>query len=217
MKFVTIITPCQKRCVEYFSDVSSSINYRYVWKWIVVLGGIVPNTVMTSYLQANGGDVDYVLAKHDSTSGNVLRNVGLQHAFAQPAHVHDYIYYLDDDNVVHPSFWSVIYDEYLARRIEPSIFLFDACRGGQRFRAQCLINHVDTAQFMVAKTMSSNWTLEYTADGQYIQSKCKETSSVVYIHTIIAYYNALHNIPDCSPNNTSRCQRRYSSNCHVNR
>lgn len=196
MKFVTIITPCQQRCVPNFASVASSLKFRFIWKWIVVVGGFQATPSMKA-VQANYPlQIDFVFSEHDNTSGNVLRNVGLQHALKEPRYDLDYIYYLDDDNRVHPMFWTVIYETYLARQITPPIFLFDACRNGKRFTARCKRGYVDTAQFLVAKSASSNWTKEYDADGRYIELKCSQMK-VMHVHRTIAQYNVLQGVKRC--------------------
>ena len=122
----------------------------------------------------------------DNTSGNQLRNIALTHV---PERItENFVYFIDDDNVVHPSFW--LHMPTYIRSHSAKVYTFAACRHGKYFPGICEVNRIDTAQFVVECNVSSFWTRTYNADGIYVASKCNAYGSYE-IHQVMAYYNFL--------------------------
>lgn len=179
----SIVTPVQTN-PQNILCLQSSIDFAHVFVWVIVVGAssALPNEFQPNLLTR------VVSAARDSSSGNMLRNVGLQHVPLTPGKL-NYVYMLDDDNVIHPRFWSVMPSEIRNKRRR--VYTFGTCRFGRYFSgAPCTVNHIDTGQFIVSREVASNWTMEYAADGLYISSKCRAHGRK-HIPMILAYYNAL--------------------------
>ena len=192
MEFVSIITPCgTPACISNLLAVRNSIRFDFVWTWIVVFGGFEPGESFTRHILPHD-KIEYVLAPHDNSSGNALRNAGLAHLQSRQRADTDqanYVYYLDDDNVVHPRFWDVVPTQIAVSGQAP-VITFEQCRSGTILKGRCKVSYIDTAQFLVAKNISSRWGMSYDADGQYVVSKCK-AHRTHHIPRPLACYNAL--------------------------
>lgn len=192
MEFVSIITPCgSPTCISNLLAIKNSIRFDFVWTWIIVFGGLEPGKLCYERILSHG-KIDYIMVPHDNSPGHALRNSGL--SYLQSRQYNDnksnnYIYYLDDDNIIHPQFWNVVPAQIAASGQAP-IITFQQCRGGTVLEGRCAVNHIDTAQFLVAKNISSKWGMLYNADGYYVTSKC-EVYRVHHIARPLACYNAL--------------------------
>lgn len=122
-----------------------------------------------------------------SISGNGPRNVGL--SLVSEGHV----YFLDDDNLVHPSFWTEI-----VPFCEPkTIFTFDMEYGDGRVLhgSEAKRLHIDTAMIVFDSELVGHlqWELmEYTADGIFIETLVERNHKYwAYCPVTAAYYNRL--------------------------
>jgi GT2 family glycosyltransferase len=94
-------------------------------------------------------------------SGNNYRNIGVTKATG------DWIYFLDDDNIVHPNFNDLL--EYMDR--DKDVIFFSQIFANQKIRLMPVtidVGGVDTAMFVVKKSVMDNHKWEegaYTADG----------------------------------------------------
>ena len=181
MHAFTVITPCSRP--ENLPTLRSSIDFGIVTRWIVV-----HDCQAKPFVKKLPDDdkIQEVPCYFRSKSGNGPRNLGL-------SMVHEgFVYFLDDDNVVHPKFWSCI-----VPLLKPSsIATFDMQYGngtvlrGSDPRPQ----RIDTAMCAFDRALCTfEWDLnEYIADGIFIEKLVKQNAAKwSYIPIVAAYYNRL--------------------------
>jgi glycosyltransferase involved in cell wall biosynthesis len=181
--FVNVITPCTRR--ENLRLIHASIRAtEWPFHWWVVLdeeeGEPLPfSDTTTIYCKTSGAGV----------SGNQQRNAALDRTND------GYVYFLDDDNIVHPGLFSRVVP--LAQRFDTGIMVNQIMRDG-RLRltpgtiAECCC---DTAQFLVPRTLigDTRWSIyHYTADGMFF-SELKKNAEMPFIEVYenLSYYNFL--------------------------
>jgi len=179
---LTIITPCSRQI--NLSRLQASIDFTKIDKWIIVYDISKDRKYEKIYSENN--KILEVFCGMDGISGNPQRNYGM-------TLVNDgFIYFLDDDNIIHPDFWSII------DRLDPRYFYtFDQ----ERFDKSILrgnriaITSIDTAMFVVHKHHIQNikWREhEYSADAYFIiDINKKNISCHKYINRVLSYYNFL--------------------------
>jgi hypothetical protein len=177
---LTIITPCCRP--ENLSKLYDSIHFDKVHKWIIVYDTSKDRMYDKLY---EGNPKIQELESNTGISGNPQRNLAL-------SLVEDgFIYFLDDDNIIHPNFWN-IFDSF-----EPEKFYtFDQQRGNTiLFGNRIQLDHIDTAMIIVHKTHVDNLRWEedkYNADGIFIVELYNKNKFLhMYINTIASYYNYL--------------------------
>lgn len=183
-----IITPCSRP--EYLVDIRETLAAGYDWTWIIVYSS---NPSQHAF---PGADNVYevwpgVEGNYDdepSTAGNVLRNVGIS-LVEMPS---SYLYFLDDDNIMHPNFWEIVYPMLKERRSD--FVTFDQQRTPQQIlvgpRAE--LGKIDTAMFVTQRSLvnESRWRVaRYDADGCFAEEMQAKASHHAYISHTCAYYN----------------------------
>jgi predicted O-methyltransferase YrrM len=178
---MTIITPSYR--VNNLVNLKNSINFNYVHEWIIVYDGskITNNpNLFTDYDKIK----EYVHKDLESISGNSQRN----YALTKISNTDTYIYYLDDDNIIHPSFYRLmnIIDD-------GKIYTFNQFN---RIKGNNInISKIDTAMFLIYYELCKEvkWIKNlYSADGRYIK-ECyeKNKDKHIYVDNDLCYYNRL--------------------------
>ena len=182
---LTIITPCSRD--DNIPAVFKSINFDKITKWIIVYD----TSTKTEYnkLYENHPKIMEVECniKPLSGKGQPQRNYGM-------SLVDDgYIYFLDDDNIIHPEFWSIV--DLLDNE---HFFTFDQIRNesGEILSGNNLqVCFIDTAMFIVHKKHIGDikWLEDrFASDGFFICAiNTNNNESHVYISSIGCYYNYL--------------------------
>ena len=123
-----------------------------------------------------------------STTGNVLRNAGISLVKGSSS----YIYFLDDDNIMHPDFWEIVHPLLEERRSD--FITFDQQRSPQQIlvgpRAE--LWKIDTAMFVTQRSLvnKSRWRIaRYDADGYFAEEMQAKASHHAYVNHTWAYYN----------------------------
>jgi hypothetical protein len=123
-------------------------------------------------------------------SGNPQRNYILDLI----DNIDTYVYFLDDDNLIHPSLYHL-----LDIADDKRIYTFDASVNPTAIRPgnNLSISKIDTAQFLADFSIISNirWVPHlYIADGIFIEA-CHyvNTDKWVYVNNVMSYYNILQN------------------------
>lgn len=177
---INIITPCSRP--QNLHTIAASINIpKDQYKWIVVFDkeyvetDLIPTNCMFLYHQ----DIN-------SISGNAQRNVGMD--LIDPG----YVYFLDDDNILHPQLYDRIKD------LNDDIIYFNQeLKGSIRFREPKLgWGFIDTACVLFKSELIGDikWELGiYEADFKFFQKIFEKTTSINYIPKILCYYNKLKN------------------------
>lgn len=186
---LTIITPCYR--LDNLKTIYDSIKWDYVNEWIIVYDGskIAKNPEMYS---------DYPKIRefvHNSEGawGNPQRNYALD----QIENPHTLVYFLDDDNLIHPDLYSLL-DEIREQRHEPKMYCFNqeykdgGLRNlGNRFQ----IGDVDTAMLLIHGSLCSNirWQLyPLEADGIFnIDCYNQNRENCIYVDRILCYHNKI--------------------------
>jgi hypothetical protein len=181
---ITIITPCTRPC--NLQRIFESINFDYIEEWIIVYDFNVLNPSKLENRFNHSKISEYYVGNQQSVSGNYQRNYGL----SKISNPESYIYFLDDDNLVHPGLYSI--------PLTPgNFYTFDQLRDSKTFEGNTpRPQKIDSAMVLIYYPMVKGitWNLgEYHADGIYIRDcylKC--INRWIYINKILCYYNKLN-------------------------
>lgn len=186
-----IITPCARP--SNLRVIRTSLSSMHDWVWVIVY-----STKPDVFQFAEDPRIHEVWCglrgKDDhegSTYGNMERNYGIS---LIPPSSEAYVYFLDDDNLVHPYFWSTVYP--VLQRGVADFITFDQ----QRTLTQVLrgpvgkVYHMDTAMFVSRRSLVGDvrWRLwRYDADGLFAEEMQARAQNHVYVPCICALYNVL--------------------------
>lgn len=178
---IYIVTPCTRP----FNLARMRASIPANCKWIISYDSSVKSPV-----PVDGATV--IFSKNTGHFGNPVRNTALDY-LASVATDDDWLYILDDDNIVHPD-W---YDAVSSHLQSSSMIGWDQefPSGGTR----AIIpdapgnGNVDTAQYMMRWGAVKNirYELLYEADGIYAEQAFKAAGGITKIHKNICYYNYL--------------------------
>ena len=182
---ITIITPCSR--IHNLPALYESIEFDKINKWIIVYDTTV-NNYCPSFIQDEQIIEAYCKSSLNGLAGNTQRNYGL--SFVEDD---NYIYFLDDDNIIHPNFWKI------AEELETdTIHTFNQYRdkhGHVLLGNRIEINYIDTAMYIIHKNMIGEikWQEDlYSADGKFITDIYKTGKyKHIYFNTHYCYYNYL--------------------------
>ena len=179
---LTIITPSYR--VNNLLKIKESINFKYIDEWIIVYDGskIIDNPEIFKN-QENNKIKEYVV-NDEGISGNPQRN----YALTKITNPDTLIYYLDDDNILHPNLYKLlnIIDN-------DKMYTFNQCNGmkGNNIR----VCGIDTAMVIIPYKLCKNekWILDkYEADGYYISECYNNNINIhIFIDNDLCYYNKL--------------------------
>lgn len=181
---LSIITPCYRQA--NLTEVFKSIRFDLIDKWYIVYD-TTQNRTYTHMFTWNPKIVE-LECSDPGISGNPQRNMALKL-------IDDgLVYFVDDDNIIHPGFW-----EISCGFKDNMYYTFDQLRNrntnhilkGGKIQQRC----IDTAQYVVHKNLIKDieWNINlYEADYVFI-SKIHATynDKHVYIPKLAAYYNYL--------------------------
>ena len=198
MKKIILVTPSYR--IVNLKKILKSIDFSYIEKWIIIYDGSKMD-VNFQLFSDNNKIIEYtdtkiiysVNKKYQSGCGNTQRNYALDYINKIYLKEPVFIYFLDDDNIIHPNFYNII------QKIEYNKFYtFDQLRNdgtilsGNNIKAY----KIDTAMFLCdfnlvrdIKFVPEN---EYDTDWRYIESCYKKNiKSHIYVPEIGCYYNYL--------------------------
>jgi glycosyltransferase involved in cell wall biosynthesis len=187
-KKITIITPSIRP--ENMHKIYEHIQWEHVAEWIIVYDGkkITENPQLFSSDKIS----EYVYSG-EGISGNPQRNYALDHV----KHKDSFIYFLDDDNLIHPELFSIVNNlqenkMYTFNQIRPpDVFPFTDYLKGNKIE----VFQIDSAMFLIDYQLCRHirWNpYYYYSDGIFIM-ECYSThkDKWVYIDQILCYYNKL--------------------------
>jgi tetratricopeptide (TPR) repeat protein len=196
---ITFITPCSRPHNLPAIHASLLLQWHRVNRWIVVFDAkIIPDADAERHIFLDGPKIEYTSFQSESSLfGNGQRNHALASIVGRPKEFEaSYIYFLDEDNVVHPELWNldlppdcsciVSFDQYFAKTM-PCVRRGDCLR---KFE-------IDTAQVLVGcrtyLTQPILWfEMAHEADGMWIEVMGQLFgSNHIYIPRIAALYNPL--------------------------
>lgn len=179
---LTIITPSYR--TDNLLQIKKSIMFEYIDEWIIVYDGskIQENPCLFEN-QENGKIKEYV-HKGEGISGNPQRN----YALTKIENPNTLLYYLDDDNVIHPELYKLlnIIDD-------TKIYTFNQFNRikGNNIR----VGGIDTAMVILPFRLCNDerWIRDkYDADGYYIvECYNKNKDKHIYVDNDLCYYNKL--------------------------
>jgi hypothetical protein len=177
MMFVNIITPCSRP--NNLNKIAQSINMpRENYRWIVVFDNDV-------VLDAPNNCESYAIKVAESTSGNAQRNYAINLV------KEGWVYFNDDDTIIHPDLWKNIKD------VNADIihFIQNLKDGTLRLLGNNVkLNEIDSHNFLVKNDIIGNerWILNrYEADGIFAEKCYKKASTKLYIPKVLSIYNCL--------------------------
>jgi glycosyltransferase involved in cell wall biosynthesis len=191
-KGVVLITPSIRP--NNLIKIRDSIKFEYINKWIIVYDG--SKIAENPKLFANDCFSDKIeehVYKGDGGSGNPQRNYALDLI----KDMDTYLYYLDDDNIIHPHLYTL-----LSTLEDNRMYTFDQQRPDNIFPYKTLLKgdnvalyNIDTAMMLIDYNLCRNirWdAYKYNADGLYI-TECyeKNKNNWIYINKTMAFYNPL--------------------------
>jgi hypothetical protein len=174
---ITIITPCCRP--EKLQRIKESIDFDYLDEWIIVYD---ENKVKKQLKIFNDPLISEYYHKSTGISGNPQRNYGL----SQIKNEDTFIYYLDDDNIIHPDLYKL-----LNNIMKNKFYTFNQQNGllGNVIK----VNHIDTAMFLIYYPLVKDlkWEIgSYEADGVYISNVYNlYPDKLVYVNNLYCYYN----------------------------
>lgn len=183
---LTIITPSYR--IDNLLQIKNSINFDYIDEWIIVYDG---SKISSNFKLFQSSKIkEYVHKDENSIVGNSQRN----YALSKVTNPDTLIYYLDDDNIIHPNMYNLlnIIDN-------TKMYTFNQHRnnnGVEILKGNNInINYIDTAMIIIPYKLCKNvrWiTNVYYADGCYI-TECYNTNKTihVFVDNVLCYYNKL--------------------------
>ena len=180
---INIITPCSRQ--DNLDIIVKSINFDLINKWYIVYDTSKNRSYTKKFV--DNPKIEEHFCSDNCAVGNSQRNFGLDL-------VKDgFVYFLDDDNIIHPEFWNIIptldinyYYTFDQQRLYEGRILY-----GNRIK----INYIDTAQYIIPKHLIKNlrWDIyKYEADGIFIiMINNLYPKKHKYISKIASYYNYL--------------------------
>jgi predicted O-methyltransferase YrrM len=180
---ITIITPSYR--VQNMEKLKASINFNYVNEWLIVYDGNHikenPNIFENNNEQNKIREFVY---KGDGISGNPQRNYALSNIRFEDT----YLYFLDDDNIIHPDLYKLL--DILDN---DKIYTFnqqDRIKG-DKFG----IAVIDSAMVLIdyKKCKTARWSPNiYDADGLFIlEHYLNNRENWIYVDNDLCFYNCI--------------------------
>ena len=175
---IHIITPCSRpENLEYLRE-----SIPAECKWLVMLDYSTRKSNIPK-------GINVIRSNFGGAWGAPLRNAAIDYLQISASH-NDYVYFLDDDNIIHPDWYQVVKDCN-----EDFVNWAQVYRNGEpRLRAteSPRVGNIDTASFMVkiGTVGKSRFQMLYEADGLFAQAIYKNGTTRV-INEYLCYYNYL--------------------------
>ncbi len=172
---ITIITPSYR--VTNLPKLKESINFDYIHEWIIVYDGskIKENPKLFKHPK-----IKEFVHLGQGISGNPQRN----YALTQVSNKDTLLYYLDDDNIIHP-------DLYRLLNVIDNRYLYTFNQKDRLKGNNINIGSIDTAMVIVPYSTCKDelWIpSRYDADGYYIKV-CYQKNKAIFVDNDLCYYN----------------------------
>ncbi len=186
---LTIITPSQR--AQNLKRIKQSIDFECVSEWLIVYDKRIYPEVPGQFLDDNeGGKIkEFTYYVDGDVWGNGQRNFALDNIQDKDS----YLYFLDDDNIMHEAFfpWFRTIKERKMYTFNNFYHQYKVENKGNNIS----ISNIDTGMFVVHYKICEGLCWERDkcdADGRFIVA-CKEASgdSYEYLDLVLAYYNNL--------------------------
>jgi hypothetical protein len=182
---LTIVTPCSRP--ENLEKLYKSIQFDKITLWLI----IYDTRKLNFEKRFNDPKIIELECKDEGIVGHQIRNMSLNII------TQGLIYFLDDDNIIHPFFW------YITNHFkEGSIHTFNLLyQNGSILKGENPApKNIDIAQCVFDKSLVGDIRFNannYSADSVFISELCnknKDTTQIVYFNYIATYYNWLNEI-----------------------
>jgi len=179
---ITIITP-SCRPINLIK-LKLSIDFEYVNEWIIVYDENKINKNPYLFRNEYNGKIKEYLHTSEGNTGNPQRNFALKNISNEDT----ILYYLDDDNIVHPNLFKIL--DIIDTNKFYTFNQFNRIKGNNINRGK-----IDTAMILIDYKLCKNieWIKNlYDADGVYI-CECynKNKDNHIFIDNDLCYYNSL--------------------------
>ena len=204
---LNIITRCTRP--HFLQKVKESIFTTGLFdiKWWVIFDTRIVKDIdadFLSELQLSGGEALY------------FKGVNVDHGHTLLSKTLDkiedgYVYFLDDDNILHENFYTKLYSE-IQNNPDKLGFIFSQKVSGKDFTGldvrdakpeNCRVQHIDMAQFLLHRKLIGDNRFkadDYKADGYFIENIYNMNKDKFhFISDILCYYNYLKNTPNFTP------------------
>jgi glycosyltransferase involved in cell wall biosynthesis len=200
---IHILTRCtrtdklRKVMESVFRDIPEGVSVT----WKVIFDTSVIGKVDSEILEMVGNNAYF----WRGTQGDMGHGL-LNRAITNITEGEDWVYVLDDDNDLHPDFYSEIYKESLVSEAEG--FIFSQYVGGKDFTKleireakpeNVKVQGIDMAQFILKRKLIGEKRLvpmQYVADGIFIEELYKENPTKFhFIDKVLCNYNNLQDSP----------------------
>lgn len=180
--FINIITPCTR--FTNLPIINKSINIpKKNYRWIIVCDSDeLPNS---KYIP------DYCEIYHLRVLGSVFGNG--QRNYAIDMVKDGYLYFNDDDTLIHPDLWENIKD------LDNDFISFEQSNidGSLRLKSENIkVGNIDSHNFLVKNEIVGNtrWSLEkYDADGFFAVEVYSKSKKPIHLFKPLSIYNQLKN------------------------
>jgi hypothetical protein len=183
-KKITIITPCSRP--DNLTILKNSIDFDFVNEWIIVYDGkkVNENPYLFKDEYEDNSKIKEYIHSGNGMFGNPQRNYALDNVSNEDT----YLYFLDDDNIMHPNLF-----DFLTIVDNKKIYTFNQESGLSGNEIE--IGKIDTAMMLIDFRICKDirWIVdEYIADGLYIK-ECYESNKDkwIYVNTDLCHYNYL--------------------------
>ena len=122
---IYLITPSVRKKNLY--KIKKKINFNKIFKWIIVYDTKIIKD-KTKVFSNNNNIIELFHQKKLSVSGNSQRNFALEY-LNQKKNKYFYIYFLDDDNIIHENFYKIL--DKIKFDDKKNIYSFDQYRNGK--------------------------------------------------------------------------------------
>lgn len=174
---LTIITPSYR--IENLVKIKDSINFDYVDQWIIVYDG---TKVAADQKLFDNPKINEYVHTSEGISGNPQRN----YALSKITNPDTLLYYLDDDNIIHPSMYRLM-------NIIDNTKLYTFNQHARMKGGAVGVGTIDTAMVIVPYNLCRDvrWIInKYEADGYYIKACYDQNKNKhVYVDNDLCYYN----------------------------
>jgi len=186
IKPLIIVTPCSRpQNLEklYASIEFDNIHFSY---WIIIY-----DTRRQPFIKKypNHNKIIELECRDEGVVGHQIRNMAMHSIIQQGL-----IYFLDDDTILHPYFWTIVNNFKSGIVIYTFNLIYQ--NGIIVFGNKPRVREIDTCQFIFDKSIIGDLhfdTTDYCADGIFIQTLYeKNKEQAVFINSIAAYYNWLN-------------------------
>jgi glycosyltransferase involved in cell wall biosynthesis len=187
---LSIVTPCCRPNNLHHLEVTIPGDC----EWIIVVDGTSSDVMPAEIRELPNVKIHHV---EGGVGGSTQRNLALRHARGQ------YVYFLDDDNIIHPHFFQEVMPLLDGRRV---IVVNQIWADGERHVVAAppvRVGSVDTGQVILPLDLAREFewkTNVKSADGDYFGRIWEKYSDrFVFVHKDLAYYNYLSPRPVRSP------------------